>query len=350
MVVRRQRLRGRRGNNDPYIWQALLFLTILPQAVSGAEPHGRWFGHGLFKRIATFLRLPMAVGGRSLLVFTLPWLLIATIPDRGSGQPSAPTDFKVTATDATSITLGWDGGSVPTGYVIQWHAGADAPATWPAPVTTGTEADGKNAEGLGDVESFVHSGLTTGTKYHYRLWEEFTDTWSANVSGTAEASLTALPKPENVVTKPGTVQGNGKGSLTLEWDLITGTRYSVRWDENEADLPDEDNLKVIDATVHSLKQETLVLGSSRYYQVKATSLTSDAAKTASSWTDVIEGVAGGTLDPVEGLILTITTGTAVITWDRHEIATSYTVEYEKDGSFVPLRDVPQVRDDPNGIN
>lgn len=38
------RLRGRRGNNESFIWNATVFLVLLPQAVSGAEPSERRFG------------------------------------------------------------------------------------------------------------------------------------------------------------------------------------------------------------------------------------------------------------------------------------------------------------------
>ena len=183
--------------------------------------------------------------------------------------------------------------------------------------------------------------LTADTQYWYRIQAcapgDFSlcapypnETTAGNriaTATTATAGTTSLDKPENLDTDPGTGVGNDMGSIIVTWDTETGISYTVQWADNMAmtsptEVTDNDG---------TLTQAGLDLATERWYQVRADADSGDDTKTASDWTDAVEGIAGGQLSRVTGLTAVLTGTTALVGWERSSGATLIAdVEYRID--------------------
>lgn len=122
-------------------------------------------------------------------VYTSSDITLVAVYDTVPGQP---TDLQANATNSTTIFLKWtkpssDGGSPITGYRVSKS-------------TDGHTWSGKNTRST--ATTFVDSGLTSDTKYYYRVH-------AVNAIGTGPASnKTTAMTPVQTVTINGTAIGN----------------------------------------------------------------------------------------------------------------------------------------------
>ena len=269
---------------------------------------------------------------RSLIHAVLPLFLIVIVPDRGSGQTCSgdpPCNLTATAVDASEITVTWEGDQ-GAGHKIQWTTGTTP--IWPA--------EGTNEKELADmVVTYPHTSLTAETQYWYRIKAcdptDFaacapypTETTAGNRIATATtgaAGAIPLDVPTGVMISSGSMTGNDKGSITVTWTPVTDVYYTVQWADDEGMTMNTDTKEEI--TDGTLAQEGLDLATKRWYRVRADSIPGDATMTASGWTTAQEGVAGGQLDPVTGLVASLVGTTATVGWATSPIATSYGIEW-----------------------
>ncbi len=124
------------------------------------------------------------------------------------GTLSPPTGLTATGILLDSITLGWTKSSGATAYKVR----KNGDSAW----TT-----------LGDVDSYVFTGLSTNTSYTLEVKASNSDgdTAAASISATTLTRLpTSLPIPTNVRAEDITTT-----SITLKWTKVNGaTGYSVR--------------------------------------------------------------------------------------------------------------------------
>ena len=155
--------------------------------------------------------------------------------------PGAPGDVTLETRDR-SLGVSWeaaaDGGSVVTGYTVQWRAGDDEFEDSDSQVTVG-----------GGVLSRRITGLTNGTEYWVRVRAANSvgdGPWSASASAVA-ATVPGAPRSVSVVP--------GDGSITVSWlapDADGGSdiaEYVVEWRAEGEEFSDtERRLTTVDVS------------------------------------------------------------------------------------------------------
>lgn len=208
--------------------------------------------------------------------------------------PNAPTDLVVTATAVGELQLVWAPaeGDAPTGYKV--YSGT----------ATGVYGDPTD---VGDVLTYVDTGLDNGTEYFYTVFAYNLDGDSA--TGSTEDSETTWDVPDVSTNLEVT---NGNGELYLTWvapasdggTAITG--YKIYSGTVSGALS---YLGATVGTEAAYTDEDLDDGATWYYTVVATNLVGDGAQSAEdSGTTFYVPDAPTTLTTVDG------DTTAILTW------------------------------------
>ncbi len=125
--------------------------------------------------------------------------------------PSVPAGLRVTSSSSSAINLAWNDVSGETRYLIAWTASAPISYNFP--------------EFAANTTSFNHATVAAGSSYYYHVAAcagVNCSNWSGGIAATA---ATAPPIPSNF--RVTAVTG---GSLTLEWDDVTGeTAYQIAY-------------------------------------------------------------------------------------------------------------------------
>jgi len=111
--------------------------------------------------------------------------IFTTMPEAPPGTPGTPTNFRVTAATATSISLSWNMGTDATNTIIR-----SSTAGYPATPISGDSVY------AGTGVSTTHSGLTTDTRYYYSAWSQTGTTYSttpASISGVPTIDILPVP-------------------------------------------------------------------------------------------------------------------------------------------------------------
>ncbi|MDR7087957.1 putative phage tail protein [Aeromicrobium panaciterrae] len=150
-------------------------------------------------------------------------VLVTSAPALAASKPSAPRSPSATAGD-TNVTLRWtkpstSGGKAIDHYAVQQYYSS----AWHTVKTTGSTA-----------RSWVHTGLTNGLQYTYRIKAH-------NRIGWSPASTTVLATPRTTPTAPRFVSlAVGDSSATLKWQAPSSSggasidNYFVEWSTDGA--------------------------------------------------------------------------------------------------------------------
>ncbi len=157
-----------------------------------------------------------------LLVPLLAATLVACPPTPPVGDaPATPTNFVVSSTTATSISLSWTLVSGATSYVLERGVASGAKTQIATP----------NAS----TNTYTDTGLTTGTSYGYALK-------AVNAKGSSQAALVA-----GIPSTPG-ADTDGDGVSTADelagWDVVIsrgGTQLSTRKVTSDPSKADTDS-------------------------------------------------------------------------------------------------------------
>jgi len=162
--------------------------------------------------------------------------------------PSVPTGLTVTSAGYTSDKISWTAVPGATGYAIFRSTSASSGFV---KITTRSST------------SYTDTGLTTGTKYYYKV-KAYTTVGTKTTFGVATAAVGAVPKPATP-TGLKAVRASAT-SIKLTWTSVTGaTGYAIYRSKS----PTSGFASISTATSASYTNTGLTTGTKYYYQVKA---------------------------------------------------------------------------------
>ncbi len=171
-------------------------------------------------------------------------------------KPAAPTGLTAASPSTTQINLAWSAVTGATGYKIYRSVGTSTTYSLLTSVTT---------------LYYHNTGLTSATRYNYRVY-------AVNTGGTsASAAVTWYTRPVAPATATATKMSNT--SIKVDWSAVTGaTKYKVYVSKNAAAY-------VLAATVSAptvTYTATGLTGGSYVYKVSAVAGSSEGAKSVAS--------------------------------------------------------------------
>jgi len=164
-----------------------------------------------------------------------------TTVDSGRG----PTSITSAVAGDQQVTLNWSGPTGMDGYVIYYTNDGSTP-------TLASD----NVSGIsGTVTSYVHSGLTSGLTYTYRIVANLGSD-SSGLSPTVSANL----KPATPTGLTATNPGSGT-SINLTWNASTGAdNYTVYWTDDPSTPIDPSNPATYDGSTTVTGTSTTATG------------------------------------------------------------------------------------------
>jgi len=162
--------------------------------------------------------------------------------------PAVPTGLTVTSAGYTSDKISWTAVPGATGYAIYRSTSA---STGFLKITTRSST------------SYTDTGLTTGTKYYYKV-KAYTTVGTTPTFGVATAAANAAPKP---ATPTGLKALRASAtSIKLSWTSVTGaTGYAIYRSKS----PTSGFTGIATATSASYTNTGLTTRTKYYYQIKA---------------------------------------------------------------------------------
>ncbi len=141
--------------------------------------------------------------------------------------PATPSNLKAYG-GVKSVTLAWDDPGDSSIYYYEYQHRKDSDAEFGAWTAT--------PKGSGGITSYTVTGLTNGTKYHFRLravGSGGTSAPTSSVSATPEDGVT-IPKPQPGIQPPERPESvtltRAAGTLTADWpDVERATSYHVTY-------------------------------------------------------------------------------------------------------------------------
>jgi fibronectin type III domain protein len=169
------------------------------------------------------------------------WVYATNIP----GSPDMKTP---TAVSPSQLNVDWYDLDGETSYQLQWKAGAGG--TWSSPITIGE-----------NITTYIHSGLTAGTVYYYRL---------KAINGSGESAYSSEVSKSTLLDAPvlNPVTGVSASSVTLSWNNISGnTGYLI--ERKTGTSGSWSQLIIVAANVTSYTNSGLTAGTVYTYRVSA---------------------------------------------------------------------------------
>ncbi len=253
-----------------------------------------------------------------------PPSIVANATTSAATKPGGVGLITISGLSTTEIKLSWDapsdnGGSPITGYRID--VSANGGSNW----TTLTFVD------PGPATYYNHTGLTAGTRRHYRVF-------AINTVGQSDPSnvVTAATKP-NVPTGL-TATALGPTSIKLSWTAPSNngeepiSQYIIRFSSTGTGSWE---IRATNSTATTYTDTGLTAGTTRYYQVRARNVSSlgDPSSTASATTPTATAPGAPT-----DLTATASSQTAInLSWtapsdDGGSAITGYRIQVSTNGS------------------
>lgn len=252
--------------------------------------------------------------------------------------PSTPTGLAATAVSPTQVNLFWnapasDGGATITGYKIEYKTGSFYSTL---------------VENTGQVTTYSHTGMTTGTAYTYKI-----SALNSIGTSTASADVSITPTTSSTATVPGAPTGLAATAVSptkidLSWSAPTNTGgypitgYKIQY--RSGSDPYADLIANTASTTTTFSHNGITAGQSYIYRVYA--ITSFATSDKSSLEVYVQpkSASSSTVPGAPtGLAAIATSPTKIdLSWSAPTNTggypiTGYKIEYKKGtGSYLSL--------------
>jgi fibronectin type 3 domain-containing protein len=179
--------------------------------------------------------------------------------------PAAPSGVNAVSSGFESIHLTWTAAPEVTGYMIYRSTSATGEFSQIATVTE---------------SAYTNTGLTTGTKYYYKI-KSYTTDGTTDISGAFSNVVSSTPVP-SIPTEVNAVS-LGSTDIYLTWTAVPGaTGYNVYRSTSETGT----YTAVAWPTTNVYTNTGLTTGTTYYYQIKAYTMVG-ATKVSGAYSDVV---------------------------------------------------------------
>lgn len=179
-----------------------------------------------------------------------------------NGVPSAPQPITLTPGDG-QVTISFPSASGATSYNIYWSASAALTAA------TGTK--------ISNVTSpYIHSGLINGSTYYYLVT-------AVNSYGESSSGPSYSATPAATPAAPtGTAAAAGDGKITISWNSVNGAAYYYLYWSTSPGVTKNSPNKIQSLGIASFTHTGLTNGTTYYYMVTASPVSSPSIESAAS--------------------------------------------------------------------